>query len=78
MGLPHRQPGSPQPRGLARLFPAFKPWWESMATWTTLPPETKTLLVEGLKEEIGDRSPSDIARWRDEKLSGLLKLIFDG
>ena len=62
---------------LEHFGPAFKPWWESMATWTTLPPETKIMLTEGLKKEIGSRSLSDITRWRDEKLSGLLKIISD-
>jgi carnitine 3-dehydrogenase len=57
--------------------PAVKTWWESMATWTTLPPETKALLTEGLKKEMGDRSMAEINRWRDEKLCGLLKLIYD-
>lgn len=56
--------------------PAFKTWWESMATWTTLPPETKNVLIEGLKKEMGDRSLTEINRWRDEKLSDLLKLLY--
>ena len=55
--------------------PAVKSWWESMANWTTLPPESKSVLIEGLKKEMGDRSLADISRWRDEKLAGLLKLI---
>jgi hypothetical protein len=56
--------------------PAFKPWWESMASWTDLPPETKSMLVEGLKKETGGRSLAEINRWRDEKLSALLNLIY--
>ena len=61
---------------LDHFGPVFKPWWESMATWTTLPPETKSVLTGGLKKEVGDRSLTDITRWRDEKLSGLLKLVY--
>lgn len=57
--------------------PAVKIWWESMADWTTLPPEAKSVLIEGLEKEMGDRSMAEITRWRDEKLSGLLKLIYD-
>ncbi|UCD77589.1 MAG: hypothetical protein JSW26_19525 [Desulfobacterales bacterium] len=57
--------------------PAVKIWWESMATWTTLPPETKQVLIAGLKKEMGDRSLAEINRLRDEKLCGLLKLIYD-
>ena len=47
-----------------------------MATWTTLPPKTKNVLIEGLKKEMGDRSLAEINRWRDEKLSDLLKLLY--
>jgi 3-hydroxyacyl-CoA dehydrogenase len=57
--------------------PAVKVWWDSLATWTTLPPETKEMLTEGLKKEMGDRSLTEINRWRDEKLGRLLKLIYD-
>jgi 3-hydroxypropionate dehydrogenase (NADP+) len=57
--------------------PAVKTVFESLASWTTLPPETKEVLTEGLKKEIGDRSPAELSRWRDEKLSGLLKLIYE-
>lgn len=57
--------------------PAVKPIFESLASWTALPPQTKEVLTEGLKKEIGDRSPAELSRWRDEKLSSLLKLIYD-
>ena len=62
---------------LDHFGPSFKTWWENMAAWTTLPPETKKVLVDGLKKEMGDRSMIDITSWRDEKLSALLKLIYD-
>ena len=57
--------------------PAVKTWWESMATWTTLPTETKSVLIEGLKEEMGDRSLADVTRWRDEKLTKILEVLYD-
>ncbi len=57
--------------------PAVKTWWESMASWTTLPPETKRVLIEGLKKEMGDRSLVEINRWRDEKLIKMLKILYD-
>jgi 3-hydroxyacyl-CoA dehydrogenase len=57
--------------------PAVKVWWESLATWTTLPPEAKTMLVDGLKAEMGDRTLSDINHWRDEKLIQLLKILYE-
>ena len=57
--------------------PAVKVWWESLAGWTTLPPEAKTMLVDGLKEELGDRTISDMNRWRDEKLIKVLKILYE-
>ena len=57
--------------------PAVKTWWESMATWTTLPPETKNVLIEGLNKEMGDRSTADLNRWRDEKLIKMLEILYD-
>jgi 3-hydroxyacyl-CoA dehydrogenase len=57
--------------------PAVKVWWESLATWTTLPPEAKALLVDGVKEEMGDRTLSDMNRWRDEKFIKLLKVLYE-
>ena len=57
--------------------PAVKVWWESLATWTTLPPEAKTMLVDGLKAEMGDRTLSDMNRWRDERLIQLLKILYE-
>jgi 3-hydroxyacyl-CoA dehydrogenase len=56
--------------------PAVKVWWESLADWTTLPPEAKNLLVNGLKEELGDRTLSDMNRLRDEKLTKMLKILY--
>ncbi len=57
--------------------PAVKTWWESMATWTTLPPETKPLLIDGLKAEMGDRTLSDMNRLRDERLIKMLKILYE-
>ena len=57
--------------------PAVKVWWDSLATWTTLPPEAKALLIDGLKTEMGDRTLSDMNRWRDEKFIQLLKVLYE-
>lgn len=57
--------------------PAVKVWWESLATWTTLPPEAKAMLVDGLKAEMRDRTLSDMNRRRDEKLIKMLKILYE-
>jgi carnitine 3-dehydrogenase len=57
------------------LGPAFEQWWKSMDTWTSLPPEAKNILVEGVKEELRGKTLSEINQWRDNNLIKLLKLI---
>ena len=54
------------------LGPAFDQWWESMATWTSFPPEAKGILVEGIKEEMRGKNLTEVTQWRDEKLIKLL------
>ncbi|UCF85208.1 MAG: hypothetical protein JSV50_06115 [Desulfobacteraceae bacterium] len=57
------------------LGPAFEQWWESMATWTSLPREAKDVLVDGVSEEIRGKSLPEIVQWRDEKIIKLLKVV---
>lgn len=57
------------------LGPAFEQWWKSMDTWTSLPPEAKSILAEGVKEELRGRSLTEVTQWRDDTLIKLLKLI---
>ena len=52
-------------------------WWKSMATWTSLPPEAKDILAQGVKDEMRDKNLMEMARWRDQKLIRLLKVIQD-
>lgn len=56
---------------------AFEYWWNSMATWTSLPAEGKSVLVEGIREELKGKSLEEVTRWRDEKLIRLLKVIYE-
>jgi hypothetical protein len=46
-----------------------------MATWTSLPQEAKSILVEGVKEEIKGKNLTEVTQWRDEKLVKLLNVI---
>ena len=64
-------------RFIDHFGPAVKTWWESMASWTSLPPETKNVLIDGLEKEMGDRTISDMNRWRDEKLIKMLKILYE-
>ncbi len=55
---------------------AFGTYWREMATWSEISEDSKRLLVEGVTESMGERSAAEIARWRDEKIVGLLKVIY--
>jgi carnitine 3-dehydrogenase len=58
------------------LGPAFEGWWKDMATWTSLPPEAKSMLSEGINAELGGKTIGEVARWRDKKIIELLKVIY--
>ncbi len=47
-----------------------------MASWTELPAETKDVLSKGIKDEVGGKSIAELELWRDEKLAGILKVIY--
>ncbi|MCX5820566.1 MAG: 3-hydroxyacyl-CoA dehydrogenase NAD-binding domain-containing protein, partial [Deltaproteobacteria bacterium] len=55
---------------------AFGAYWKEMATWSEISPESRKRLVEGVKQAMGERDAAEIARWRDEKIVGLLKVIY--
>jgi len=56
---------------------SFERLWTDMASWTSLPPETTGALVAGVSEEAAGRTAEEIARWRDEKVVELLKVIYE-
>ena len=58
------------------LGPAFEGWWKDMATWTSLPPEAKSMLSEGINAELRGKSSTEVAQWRDDKIIELLKVIY--
>ncbi|SMC83725.1 3-hydroxyacyl-CoA dehydrogenase family protein [Papillibacter cinnamivorans] len=61
---------------LGQFAPSFETWWADMATWNQFPEGSRELLVSGVKDEMGEKDLKDIARWRDEMLTGLLKLRY--
>ena len=60
---------------LKHLGPAVESWLADLATWTEIPPEAGPILIEGLKEEIGDRSFKDIQQWRDQALIKVIEAV---
>lgn len=69
------------PGGIANfidhLGPAVESWLADMATWHRLPPETREVLEDGVERAMGDQTLASLARWRDEKLIGVLKALRD-
>jgi len=50
--------------------------WKDMACWTIIPEQAKEVLSKGVQEEMQGKTIEELERWRDEKLVGLLKLIY--
>lgn len=61
---------------LGQFSSSFEAWWADMAAWNKFPAGSKELLISGVKEEMGEKSLKDLARWRDGILTGLLKLRY--
>jgi 3-hydroxyacyl-CoA dehydrogenase len=51
--------------------------WKDLASWTEIPGEAKEMLVEGVKECMGNRSMADVTEWRDRKIVELTRVIYD-
>lgn len=60
--------------GIGRSFTAY---WEDMQTWTQIPESARTKAIAGTDRLREQRSPEELARWRDEKLVRLLQLLND-
>jgi 3-hydroxypropionate dehydrogenase (NADP+) len=51
--------------------------WETMETWTSIPPSAAKAIVKGVNEMevVRTKTLEEIKSWRDEKLAKLLKVI---
>lgn len=56
---------------------AFGTLWKDMPTWTEISDESKKTLVQGIEDAVGDKSLGELARWRDQKIVDLIKVIYD-
>jgi 3-hydroxypropionate dehydrogenase (NADP+) len=54
----------------------FNSIWRELATWDRIDDSMKEQLVEGVKQEMKGRPFRDVAKWRDDKLVELLKVIY--
>jgi len=58
------------------LAPAFESWWQDLACWDEFPRAAKEALTEGIAEEVQGKHPSELVKWRDEKLVRLMKELY--
>ncbi|MGQ9544019.1 MAG: 3-hydroxyacyl-CoA dehydrogenase NAD-binding domain-containing protein [Candidatus Bathyarchaeia archaeon] len=63
---------------LKHLGPAMASRWRSMAKWTEIPPKAERKIIQGIKDMrlLREKSIEEVARWRDEKLIELLKILY--
>jgi len=62
---------------IERFSQSYRYRWESMETWTSLPPSAIEPVVKGVRdmEMVREKSLGEIGAWRDEMLVKILKLI---
>lgn len=56
---------------------SFTSYWEDMQTWTQISESARAKAIAGAEQLRKQRSPEELARWRDEKLVQLLQLLDD-
>jgi len=67
--------------GIERFFENFSRSyqyrWETMETWTSIPPSAVEAVVQGVKEMgiVNKKTLEDIKQWRDEMLVRILKVL---
>ena len=57
---------------LDHIGPAMEDWWKDLGT-PQLGPEVNAALIDGVKQEAGDRSRADLVKQRDAALIALIK-----
>jgi len=67
-------------RFIENFSQSYRHRWETMETWTSLPPSAAEKVISGVKEMevVRKKTLREIKSWRDEMLVKLLKLIREG
>ena len=65
---------------LTNFGESYRYRWESMETWTSIPPSAFKAVVEGTArmKTVRSKSPDEIRKWRDEMLVRVLKTVTQG
>jgi len=69
--------GSGVKRFIENYSQSYRYRWETMETWTSIPPSAAKKIIKGVKEMevVRTKSLEEIKNWRDEMLVKLLKVI---
>ena len=67
-------------RFIENFSQSYRHRWETMETWTSIPPSAAKKVIGGVKEMgvVRKKTLGEIKTWRDEMLVKLLKLIHEG
>ncbi len=67
-------------RFIENFSQSYRHRWETMETWTSIPPSAAEKIVRGVREMgvVREKTLEEINHWRDEMLVKLLNLIRDG
>ncbi|MCR9072577.1 MAG: 3-hydroxyacyl-CoA dehydrogenase NAD-binding domain-containing protein [Alphaproteobacteria bacterium] len=60
---------------LERFGPPMESWWADMQKTPTFTPELKRKLIDGIADEMGDRTMETLERKRDDRLVKLLQML---
>lgn len=64
------------PYFMDHIAPALEHWLADIATWTKIPAEAKEKVISGLQDSVGNQPMPELEKWRDEKLTELLKVLY--
>ncbi len=67
-------------RFIENFSQSYRHRWETMETWTSIPPSAAEKIVRGVREMgvVRHKTLEEIKRWRDEMLAKVLNLIREG
>jgi 3-hydroxypropionate dehydrogenase (NADP+) len=67
-------------RFIEKYSESYRYRWETMETWTSIPPSAARKIVKGVKEMgvVRNKNLEEIMNWRDEMLIKLFKVVYEG
>lgn len=67
------------PKGITGVIqhigPSMDMWLPDMADWKSIPKNAAEVMQDGLAEEVAERTPEEIKKWRDDKIIDILRML---